>query len=342
MHMTVDGGVRASTSNAYLRRALKRTNLTLIKGVIAHKILLENKRAVGVEFEKSGVIKQAFADQEVISSAGSVGSVQLLQLSGIGSKAVLEQAGVELTHELPGVGENLQDHLEVYFQYHCSQPITLNSKLGLISKGLIGTEWILTHKGLGATNHFESCAFIRSREGLKWPNIQYHFLPAAMRYDGQAAFDGHGFQVHVGPNKPQSRGSIAIISANPKDKPKIEFNYISTEQDKQDWRDCIRLTREILMQPAMDDYRGEEIQPGSKITSDDAIDQWVKENVESAYHPSCSCKIGADDDPMAVLDEHCRVRGIQGLRVVDSSIFPTIPNAISTHPPSWWLNVPPT
>ncbi|MGR5283875.1 choline dehydrogenase [Vibrio maritimus] len=326
MHMTVDGGVRASTSNAYLKRALKRPNLTLIKGVVAHKVLLENKQAIGVEFEKSGAVKQAFADQEVISSAGSVGSVQLLQLSGIGPKAVLEQAGVELTHELPGVGENLQDHLEVYFQYHCSQPITLNSKLGLISKGLIGTEWVLTRKGLGATNHFESCAFIRSREGLKWPNIQYHFLPAAMRYDGQAAFDGHGFQVHVGPNKPQSRGSIAITSANPKDKPKIEFNYISTEQDKQDWRDCIRLTREILMQPAMDQYRGEEIQPGSKIASDADIDQWVKENVESAYHPSCSCKIGADDDPMAVLDEHCRVRGIQGLRVVDSSIFPTIPN----------------
>ncbi|MGR5499834.1 choline dehydrogenase [Vibrio sp. DNB22_10_4] len=326
MHMTVDGGVRASTSNAYLKRALKRPNLTLIKGVVAHKVLLENKQAIGVEFEKSGAVKQAFADQEVISSAGSVGSVQLLQLSGIGPKAVLEQAGVELTHELPGVGENLQDHLEVYFQYHCSQPITLNSKLGLISKGLIGTEWVLTRKGLGATNHFESCAFIRSREGLKWPNIQYHFLPAAMRYDGQAAFDGHGFQVHVGPNKPQSRGSIAITSTNPKDKPKIEFNYISTEQDKQDWRDCIRLTREILMQPAMDHYRGEEIQPGSKIASDADIDQWVKENVESAYHPSCSCKIGADDDPMAVLDEHCRVRGIQGLRVVDSSIFPTIPN----------------
>ncbi|MFM2587653.1 choline dehydrogenase [Vibrio sp. TBV020] len=326
MHMTVDGGVRASTSNAYLRRALKRPNLTLIKGVVVHKVLLENKQAMGVEFEKSGVVNKAFANKEVISSAGSVGSVQLLQLSGIGPKSVLEQAGVAVAHDLPGVGENLQDHLEVYFQYHCTQPITLNSKLGLISKGLIGTEWILTRKGLGATNHFESCAFIRSRKGLKWPNIQYHFLPAAMRYDGQAAFDGHGFQVHVGPNKPQSRGSIAITSADPHAKPKIEFNYISTEQDKQDWRDCIRLTREILMQPAMDNYRGEEIQPGADVHSDEAIDQWVKENVESAYHPSCSCKMGADDDPMAVLDEACRVRGIQGLRVVDSSIFPTIPN----------------
>lgn len=326
MHMTVDNGVRASTSNAYLRRALKRSNLTLLKGVQVHKVLLENKKATGVELERRGKTWQYFANKEVILSSGSVGSVQLLQHSGIGPAAVLEKAGVKVEHDLPGVGENLQDHLEVYFQYRCNQPITLNSKLGLISKGMIGAEWILTRKGLGATNHFESCAFIRSRKGLKWPNIQYHFLPAAMRYDGQVAFDGHGFQVHVGPNKPQSRGRITITSDNPKDKPKIEFNYISTEQDRQDWRDCIRLTREILGQPAMDKYRGNEIQPGEHITSDQAIDEWVKQNVESAYHPSCTCKMGADDDPMAVLDSQCRVRGIEGLRVVDSSIFPTIPN----------------
>ncbi|MQF17020.1 choline dehydrogenase [Vibrio parahaemolyticus] len=341
MLMTVDKGVRASTSNAYLSRAKKRKNFTLMKRVTVRRVLLEEagsdekgleeiglrgKKAVGVEFEKAGSIQQCFAKNEVISSAGSIGSVQLLQLSGIGPKDVLEKAGIELKHQLEGVGKNLQDHLEVYFQYHCKQPITLNSKLGLVSKGLIGTEWILTRKGLGATNHFESCAFIRSREGLKWPNIQYHFLPAAMRYDGQAAFDGHGFQVHVGPNKPESRGSVEVVSSNPNDKPKIEFNYISTEQDKQDWRDCIRLTREILNQPAMDEFRGDEIQPGLNITTDEQIDEWVKQNVESAYHPSCSCKMGADDDPLAVLDEQCQVRGIQGLRVVDSSIFPTIPN----------------
>ncbi|TOM77320.1 choline dehydrogenase [Vibrio parahaemolyticus] len=341
MHMTVDKGVRASTSNAYLSRAKKRKNFTLMKRVTVRRVLLEEtrlgekgleetglqgKKAVGVEFEKAGSIQQCFAKNEVISSAGSIGSVQLLQLSGIGPKDVLEKAGIELKHQLEGVGKNLQDHLEVYFQYHCKQPITLNSKLGLVSKGLIGTEWILTRKGLGATNHFESCAFIRSREGLKWPNIQYHFLPAAMRYDGQAAFDGHGFQVHVGPNKPESRGTVEVVSSNPNDKPKIEFNYISTDQDKQDWRDCIRLTREILNQPSMDEYRGDEIQPGLHITTDEQIDEWVKQNVESAYHPSCSCKMGADDDPLAVLDEQCQVRGIQGLRVVDSSIFPTIPN----------------
>lgn len=326
MHMTVDGGVRASTSNAYLRRALKRSNLTLLTGIVAHKVLLEGKTAYGVEYEKSGQIVQVYADQEVILSAGPIGSVQLLQLSGIGDRATLKHAGVELKHELPGVGENLQDHLEVYFQYECKQPITLNSKLGLVSKGLIGAEWLLKRTGLGATNHFESCAFIRSRKGLKWPNIQYHFLPAAMRYDGQAAFDGHGFQVHVGPNKPESRGRVTIESNDPHTKPSIEFNYISTEQDRQDWRDCIRLTREILAQPAMDRFRGKEIQPGIEIESDQAIDQWVKENVESAYHPSCTCKMGSSNDPMAVVDENCRVLGINNLRVVDSSVFPVIPN----------------
>ncbi|KJG17836.1 choline dehydrogenase [Photobacterium angustum] len=326
MHMTVDKGVRASTSNAYLRRALKRSNLTLKKGIVARKVLLDGKNAVGVEFEQSGKLSQVFATKEVISSAGSIGSVQLLQLSGIGPAAVLEHAKINLVHELPGVGANLQDHLEVYFQYHCNEAITLNSKLDLVSKGKIGAQWLLTRTGLGATNHFESCAFIRSRKGLKWPNIQYHFLPAAMRYDGRAAFDGHGFQVHVGPNKPQSRGSVEVVSNDPHAKPKIEFNYISTEQDKQDWRDCIRLTREIMAQSALDQYRGDEIQPGADITSDQAIDKWVKENVESAYHPSCTCKMGDDNDVMAVLDPQCRVRGIENLRVVDSSIFPTIPN----------------
>ncbi|GAA06291.1 choline dehydrogenase [Photobacterium leiognathi] len=326
MHMTVDKGVRASTSNAYLRRALKRSNLTLKKGIVARKVLLDGKKAVGVEIEQSGKLSQVFATKEVISSAGSIGSVQLLQLSGIGPAAVLENAKINLVHELPGVGANLQDHLEVYFQYHCNEAITLNSKLDLVSKGKIGAQWLLTRTGLGATNHFESCAFIRSRKGLKWPNIQYHFLPAAMRYDGRAAFDGHGFQVHVGPNKPQSRGAVEVISNDPHAKPKIEFNYISTEQDKQDWRDCIRLTREIMAQSALDQYRGDEIQPGADITSDQAIDQWVKENVESAYHPSCTCKMGDDNDVMAVLDPQCRVRGIENLRVVDSSIFPTIPN----------------
>lgn len=326
MHMTVKNGVRASTSNAYLRDAMKRSNLTLISGVLTRKVVMDGKRAVAVEYEKNGQITEVAALKEIILAAGSVGSPHLLQLSGIGPEKVLQDAGVDVVHNLPGVGENLQDHLEVYFQYHCKQPITLNGKLDLISKGIIGTRWMLFKDGLGATNHFESCGFIRSRAGLKWPNIQYHFLPAAMRYDGGKAIDGHGFQVHVGPNKPESRGRIWIKSADPKAKPGIIFNYIGTAQDKQDWRDTIRLTRELLNQPAMDTYRGDEIQPGVQIASDEAIDQWVRENVESAYHPSCSCKMGADNDPMAVLDSQCKVRGIEALRVVDSSIFPTIPN----------------
>ena len=266
------------------------------------------------------------ARREVIVSAGSIGSPALLQRSGIGPSAVLAAAGVPLRLDAPGVGENLQDHLEVYFQYRCTQPVSLNRELSWWRKGLIGTRWVLRRDGLGATNHFESCGFIRSRAGLKWPNVQYHFLPGAMRYDGRAAFPGDGFQVHVGPNRPSSRGHVRIRSADAREAPAILFNYLEHEQDRQDWRDTIRLTREVLQQSALTPFRGEEIQPGSDVESDEAIDAWVRANVESAYHPSCTVKLGADDDPMAVLDAECRVRGIEGLRVVDSSIFPSITN----------------
>ncbi|MCL6417124.1 choline dehydrogenase [Aestuariirhabdus sp. Z084] len=336
MHMTVKNGVRSSTSNAYLRRAMKRKNLTVLTQVMSHKVLTQGSsgqksaadslRATGVEYAHRGQLQQVFARREVILSAGSVGSPQLLQLSGIGPSKVLRQAGVPLVLDLPGVGENLQDHLEVYFQFECTQPVSLNSKLDWFSKGLIGLRWLLLKDGLGATNHFESCGFIRSRAGLKWPDIQYHFLPAAMRYDGNAAFAGHGFQVHVGPNKPLSRGSISIKSSDPEQAPSIRFNYLSNEQDREDWRRCIRLTRELLNQKALDHYRGAEIQPGVDVESDEQIDAWVRDNVESAYHPACTCKMGADNDPMSVLDAQCRVRGVDGLRVVDSSVFPTLTN----------------
>ena len=326
MHMTVKGGVRSSTSREYLRPVMNRSNLDVMSKTMTSRILMESKKAVGIEILNGSSIDRIHANKEVILSAGSVGSPQLLQLSGIGPKSVLDNAGVETIHDLPGVGENLQDHLEVYFQFRCKQPITLNGKLGLISKGLIGTRWMLFKSGLGATNHFESCAFIRSKAGVKWPDIQYHFLPAAMRYDGNAAFDGHGFQVHVGPNKPDSRGHVRIKSASALDKPSILFNYLKEQKDVEDWRACIRLTREIINQPAMDEFRGDEIQPGVDITSDEAIDDWVKDNVESAYHPSCTCKIGSSEDPMTVVDTDCKVIGIENLRVVDSSIFPTIPN----------------
>ncbi len=326
MHMTVKNGVRCSTSLAYLQPALKRSNLTLLKNVMVERIVFDGKNATGIRYSKDGELQEATARAEVIVCAGSIGSPALLQRSGVGPSAILAEAGVEVVHDLPGVGANLQDHLEVYFQYRCREPITLNAKLGWLSKLLIGSQWFLTRTGLGSTNHFESCAFIRSQAGVQWPDIQFHFLPAAMRYDGRAAFDGHGFQVHVGPNKPTSRGSVRIESSASNDAPAIRFNYLSTEKDRHDWRICLRLTREILGQAAMDPYRGDEIQPAIDLDDDEAVDAWVRQNVESAYHPSCTCKIGADDDPMAVLHPDCRVRGIERLRVVDSSIFPVITN----------------
>ncbi len=326
MHMSIRNGVRESCSYAYLHPVKKRKNLTIVKNAFTEKILLEDKTAVGVQVrvgKKELVIR---CRKEIISCAGSIGSPTLLQHSGIGATDVLQKAGVDLQHELPGVGENLQDHIEVYFQYACTQPITLNSKLGLIGKALIGARWLMFKSGLGATNHFESCGFIRSEPGLKWPDIQYHFLPAAMRYDGNAAVKGHGYQVHVGPNKPKSRGYVRIVSADPRSKPEILFNYLKDPEDIKAWRRCIRLTREIMAQPAFAPYRGPEIQPGADIQTDEQIDAWVRGQVESAYHPAGSCKMGAADDPLAVVDSQCRVIGVNQLRVVDSSIMPTLTN----------------
>ena len=326
MHMTVKDGVRASAANAYLKPALGRPNLTVMSQALTRRIVMEGRRAVGVEYERGGQTVQARARREVVLSAGVIGSPMILQLSGIGPAEVLKDAGVEVVHDLPGVGENLQDHLEVYFQFRCTQPITLNSKLGMFSKALIGARWMLFKDGLGATNHFEAGAFIRSKAGLEWPDIQYHFLPAAMSSDGNSAFDGHGFQVHVGPNKPKSRGHLRIRSGDPRHKPAILFNYLAHKTDRECWLACVRLTREIFAQQAMDPFRGPEIAPGADVTSDDEVLNWVRDTGESAYHPSCTCKMGGDDDSLAVLDPECRVRGVENLRVVDSSIFPTITN----------------
>ena len=324
MHMTVKDGVRSSASREYLDPVKSRKNLTIVTGALVTKVVLEDKVAKGVEYVVNGKTETAATSNEVILSAGSIGSPHILQLSGIGDKDILKKAGIEVKHHLPGVGQNLQDHLEFYFQYKCKQPITLNRKLGLISKGLIGARWLFTRSGLGATNHFESCAFIRSKADVEWPDIQYHFLPAAIRYDGKSAFDGDGFQVHVGHNKPKSRGSVTVQSSDPTVPPKILFNYLQHQDDIEGFRACVRLTREIIAQPAFDDFRDGEIQPGEHIQTDEEIDAFVREAVESAYHPSCSCKMGEDE--MAVVDSQTNVHGIEGLRVVDSSIFPTIPN----------------
>ncbi|MFQ3264569.1 MAG: choline dehydrogenase [Colwellia sp.] len=324
MHMTVKNGVRCSTANAYLRPAMTRSNLTVITHALVHKVLLEGKKTVGVRYERKGKIVDVSVKKEVILSAGPIGSPHLLQLSGIGPKQVLEEAGIEVKYDLPGVGQNLQDHLEFYFQFKCKKPISLNGQLGLWDKFLIGSRWVFTKKGLGATNHFESCGFIRSKANVEWPDLQYHFLPAAMRYDGKEAFAGHGFQVHVGHNKPKSRGTVKAISIDPNAHPEIRFNYLEHEEDREGFRACVRLTREIIHQSALDDYRGEEIQPGIDVQSDEEIDAFVRQSAESAYHPSCSCKMGTDE--MAVVDSDTKVHGIERLRVVDSSVFPTIPN----------------
>ena len=322
--MNVDQGVRASSSHAYFKKLGIPSNLTILKHALVTRVLFDGKSAIGVECEVRGKRSEFRANKETILSAGSIGSPQLLQVSGIGPKEVIAAAGVGLVHDLPGVGENLQDHLEFNFQYRCKQPITLNSKLGLLSKALIGIQWILFKTGLGRSNHFESCAFIRSKAGIKWPDIQYHFLPGAITYDGTVAFKGHGFQVHVGHNKPTSRGNIKIVSSDIKQHPKIIFNYLETEVDKQGFRDCVHLTREIMAQPAMDAFREDVIQPREDVQSDAHIDAFIRQSVDSAYHPSCSCKMG--EDSMAVVDSDLKVHGINNLRVIDSSVFPTIPN----------------
>jgi choline dehydrogenase len=325
MHMTVSRGVRESTSRAYLRPAQKRSNLTVLKHVLVDQLILDGKRVTGVSGTHKGKPIQLSAGKEVILSAGSIASPMILQRSGIGPAALLSRLGIPVRHDLGGVGENLQDHMEVYFQFHCTQPVSLNSKLNLFSKFFIGARWFFFKSGLGTTNHFESCAFIRSRSGLKSPDIQYHFLPAAMRYDGTPSIAGHGFQVHVGPNKPKSRGRVEITSADPAAHPSILFNYLQHEDDIAAWRQCIRLTREIIDQPALDAYRGAELQPGLDVSSDDEIDTWVRQNVESAYHPCGTARMGQGDDADAVVDTACRVRGLEGVRIVDASVFPTVP-----------------
>ncbi len=326
MEMTVHRGFRWSAANAYLRPARKTGRVKLVTRAYAHRVIFDGKRAVGVEYSRGKTVHQARANREVILAASSINSPKLLQLSGIGPAAVLRQAGISVLHDLPGVGENLHDHLEVYFQVRCTQPITLNDKLNVISKGMIGAEWVLFQSGLGSTNHFESCGFIRSRAGIEYPDIQYHFLPAAVRYDGKVAFDGHGFQVHVGPMRTKSRGFVRVRNNQPQTAPQILFNYMSHPDDWTEFRSCIRLTREIMQQKALAPYRAEEIQPGASVQSDTEIDAFIRAHCESAYHPCGTCKMGSRDDPMAVVDHECKVIGIENLRVVDSSIMPQVTN----------------
>ncbi|RWK57346.1 choline dehydrogenase [Mesorhizobium sp.] len=325
MEQTIRGGRRWSAASAYLRPALRRKNVSLVKG-FARRVIIENQRATGVEIEVRRRIQVIKARREVIVAASSINSPKLLMLSGIGPAQHLGEYGIQVVADRPGVGRNLQDHMELYIQQESTQPITLNSVLNPFSKALIGAQWLFFKSGLGATNHFEAAAFVRSRAGVDYPDIQYHFIPAAVRYDGKAAAKAHGFQAHVGPMRSKSRGSVTLRSPDPGSKPVIRFNYMSHPDDWIEFRHCIRLTREIFGQSAFDPYRGKEISPGSHVQSDDDLDAFIRDHAESAYHPCGTCKMGRKDDPMSVVDPQCRVIGVDGLRIADSSIFPRVTN----------------
>lgn len=324
MDMTVRRGTRCSAAKAYLYPARKRANLTVIQHALATRVLFEGTRAVGIAYERDGRTHEVRARREVILSGGSINSVQLLKLSGIGPAQELTDLGIPVVAHRPGVGANLQDHLEFYFQMACTKPVTLYGQSGLIGKALAGAQWLFLRSGIGATNHFESCGFIRSRAGIKYPDVQYHFFPLAINYDGSSLASEHGFQAHVGPMRSKSRGTVTLRSADPRDKPVIRFNYMSHPDDWAEMRACVRLTREIFQQPAFAPWRGREIQPGADCISDEAIDAFIADHVESALHPSCTCKMGAPSDPMAVVDPELRVIGVEGLRVIDSSVMPSI------------------
>lgn len=317
-------GRRSSTARGYLDMAKSRPNLTIKTHAVTDKILFSGKRAIGVQYLQGNDTNPTtvHAKREVILSAGAIASPQILQRSGVGAKSLLDEFKIPVVHDLPGVGENLQDHLEMYLQYECKKPVSLYPALKWYNQPAIGAEWLFLGTGIGASNQFEAGGFIRTRPEFEWPNIQYHFLPVAINYNGSNAVEEHGFQAHVGSMRSPSRGRIRLKSLNPHEHPSILFNYMSHEQDWQEFRDGIRITREIMHQPALDEYRGREISPSRQAQTDAELDEFVRNHAETAYHPSCSCKMGMDD--MAVVDGQGRVHGLEGLRVVDASIMPLI------------------
>jgi choline dehydrogenase len=322
---TIWKGRRWSAANAYLRPAQKTGRVEVIRG-LARRVVFDGKRAVGVEVSREGQVEVVRAGAEVILSASSINTPKLLMLSGVGPAAHLAEHGIGVVADRKGVGANLQDHLEIYMQFAAKQPITLYKYWNLWGKAWVGAQWLFTGTGLGASNQFEACGFIRSAAGIDYPDIQFHFLPIAVRYDGKAVASGHGFQAHVGPMRSTSRGSVTLRSADPAADPVIRFNYMSEARDWEEFRTCIRLTREIFSQPAMAEHVKHEIQPGQGVTTDEEIDAFIREHAESAYHPCGTARMGRADDPMAVVDPECRVIGVEGLRVADSSIFPQVTN----------------
>ncbi|WP_395660778.1 choline dehydrogenase [Aestuariivirga sp.] len=320
MEMNIGDGLRMSAARAYLRPAMARGNVHVVTGALVDRVLFEGRRATGIAWKVNNEARQAKATREVILSAGSIMSPMILKRSGIGPAAELKQHGLPVVHESPGVGENLMDHLELYIQMECTKPVTLFSTQSLWGKAKIGMEWLATRKGLGATNHFESGGHIRSRAGIVYPDIQYHFLPLAISYDGLSLASGHGFQVHVGTKRSKSRGWVRLRDATPESLPRVRFNYMSHPDDWLEFRACMRLTREIFAQTPFAPYRGMELAPGAEAQDDAALDSFLKRKVESAYHPCGTCRMGTDDG--AVTTPNGRVRGVDGLRVVDASLMP--------------------
>jgi len=322
MDRSTGNGIRHSTAVGYLRPAMRRPNLTVLTRAYARRLIHRGQQVRGLEFTHKRRSCKVYADRDVILSAGPINNPKLLMLSGIGPADHIAEMGISPTHSLPGVGENLQDHIEIYMQMECLQPVSIFKYYNLLGKAYVGARWLFTRTGLGASNQFEAGGFIRSRAGVEHPDLQYHFFPMAVRYDGKSPNDGHGFQAHVGPMRSQSKGWVRLRSANPDDAPRICFNYLSKTEDWQEFRAAVRLTREIFQQQSMTPFRGAELSPGPEVQSDADIDAYVRGAVESAYHPSCSCKMGSDD--MSVVDSNCKVIGLEGLRIADSSIMPSI------------------
>jgi choline dehydrogenase len=317
-------GRRLSAARAYLHPVLHRSNLTVLTRAFVSRIVFDGTRATGVEYVRRGGPATATAG-EIILCGGAINSPQLLQLSGIGSPAVLEAAGVQVRHELPGIGENMQDHLEVYVQYGCKQPVSVQPAMKLRNRPLIGARWLFLRSGPGATNHFEGGGFARSNDDVAYPNLMFHFLPIAVRYDGSAPAGGHGYQVHIGPMNSDARGSVRITSADPRVKPALRFNYLSTDQDRREWVEAIGVARTILNQPAMEPYNAGELSPGPDVQTPEQILDWVRRDGETALHPSCTAAMGTG--PMSVTDPATmRVHGVEGLRVVDASVMPYVTN----------------
>ena len=318
-------GRRLSAARAYLHPVLKRPNLTLITRAHANKIVFEGNRATGVEYRRRRRTHVAHA-KHVISCGGAFNSPQLLQLSGVGDRAHLEGLGIDVVSDLPGVGENLQDHLEVYVQHSCTQPVSMQPYNAMWRRPFIGLQWLF-RRGPAATNHFEAGAFVRSNDQVEYPNLMFHFLPIAIRYDGSSPEGGHGYQVHVGPMYSDVRGSVKIRSTDPREHPAVQFNYLSTENDRREWVEAIRTTRHIMSQPAFEPYNGGEISPGPEVDTDEEIIDWIRRDAETALHPSCTAKMGPAWDPMAVVDpDTMRVHGTEGLYVVDASVMPEVSN----------------